>query len=155
MSEKKPNINEEEVEAVALATPVDLDEELEDEDYDDDEEETYSKNKNDKDEDVSRQADIEAITSELTGVDEGTVKLVFNTAWDTICKELEQGRVVKLHGKGRFYLSKRSARVGRNPLTGEEHDVPEREAMAFQTSPAFAKRLRKRREAINNATPEE
>lgn len=98
--------------------------------------------------DVLRQDDIEAITSEETGVDKDTVKTVFNTFWDTICKALEHGKTVKLHGKGRFYLSKRSARMGRNPLTGEEYRVPEREAMAFQTSPAYAKRLRERRKKL-------
>ncbi|MEC5422562.1 HU family DNA-binding protein [Virgibacillus sp. C22-A2] len=50
--------------------------------------------------------------------------------------------------KGLFYLSRRSSRIGRNPVTGEEFDVPEREAMAFRTSPAYAKRLRERRKVI-------
>lgn len=94
---------------------------------------------------VVRQGDIEAETARLTGVPRDTVKAVFNTFWDNICKELEAGHCVQLHGKGKFYLSERAARVGRNPLTGDEYDVPAREAMAFQTSPAYAKRLREMR----------
>lgn len=77
------------------------------------------------------------------------VKLVLDTAWDTIYDALVEGYTVKLHGKGQFYLSKRSARIGRNPHTGEEHHIPEREIMAFKVSHAVAKRLRKMREKVN------
>ncbi|PAF27360.1 HU family DNA-binding protein [Shouchella clausii] len=97
---------------------------------------------------VRNQNDIETRASELTGVHKDTVKTVFNAVWDAICEELENGNEVKLHGKGTFYLSRRSSRVGRNPLTGEEFDVPEREAMAFRTSPAYARRLRERRKEL-------
>lgn len=96
------------------------------------------------------QNDIEKTTSEITGVDKDIVKLVFDTIWLTMCKELEFGNVVKLHGKGKFYSSKRSARVGRNPSTCEEYDVPEREVMAFRTSPAYAKKFRDRREELKH-----
>lgn len=96
-------------------------------------------------ENVRKQNYIEEVAAKRTGVHKDTVKTVFNAVWETICEELENGYEVKLHGKGSFYLSKRSSRIGRNPLTGEEYDVPEREAMAFRTSPAFAKRLRERR----------
>lgn len=99
---------------------------------------------------ISKQRDIEKQASAMTGIPRDTVKIVFNAVWDTICKELESGRSVHLHGKGKFYLSKRVARMGRNPLTGDTYSVPEREAMAFQTSPAYAKRLRQKRAVINN-----
>ncbi|MBS4189948.1 HU family DNA-binding protein [Bacillus sp. FJAT-49705] len=98
---------------------------------------------------VRNQNDIEIMASKATGVHKDTVKTVFNAMWDAICEELENGNEVKLHGKGSFYLSKRSSRIGRNPLTGEEFDVPEREAMAFQTSPAYARRLRRSRKALS------
>lgn len=99
-------------------------------------------------ENVRNQNYIEEIASKRTGVHKDTVKTVFNAVWDSICEELENGYEVKLHGKGSFYLSKRSSRMGRNPLTGEEYDVPEREAMAFRTSPAFARRLREHRKRL-------
>lgn len=99
-------------------------------------------------ENVRNQNDIEEMAAERTGVHKDTIKTVFNAVWESICEELEAGNEVKLHGKGSFYLSKRSSRKGRNPLTGEEYDVPEREAMAFRTSPAFAKRLREHRKKM-------
>lgn len=101
---------------------------------------------------VRNQNFIEERASEKSGVHEDTIKAVFNAVWDSICEEVERGNEVKLHGKGSFYLSKRSSRVGRNPLTGEEFDVPEREAMAFRTSPAYAKRLREFRERLKKET---
>lgn len=94
---------------------------------------------------IRNQDYIEARAAEITGEDKVKVKDIFNACWFAICDELEQGNTVKLHGKGKFYLSRRSSRIGRNPATGEEHIVPEREAMAYQTSPAYAKKLRERR----------
>ncbi|MCC2248971.1 HU family DNA-binding protein [Virgibacillus sp. AGTR] len=97
---------------------------------------------------VRNQDYIEVKASKRSGVHKDTVKTVFNAVWDSLCEELENGNEVKLHGKGSFYLSKRSSRIGRNPLTKEEFEVPEREAMAFRTSPAYARRLRERRKEL-------
>lgn len=91
---------------------------------------------------------IEHVVHERTGIDQHTVKTVFNTFWDVICEELENGNAVKLHGKGKYYLSKRKPRVGRNPSTGQEYGVPEREVMMFSPSPAYAKRLREVRNRV-------
>lgn len=79
-----------------------------------------------------------------------TVNKLINQTWEIICDEIEEGNTVKLHGKGTFYLSERAARMGRNPQTGEEHQVPDREVMAFRVSPAYAKRLRKIRHNISD-----
>lgn len=91
---------------------------------------------------VRNQEFLEEQVSTTTGVDQETVKLVFDEMWEAIRRQLEEGNSVKLHGKGRFYLSRRSSRIGRNPQTKEEYRVPAREAMAFQNSQAYAKRLR-------------
>lgn len=72
-------------------------------------------------------------------------KLIIDTLWDVIYDALVDGYVIKLHGKGQFYLSKRSARVGRNPHTGIKYDIPARETMAFKVSHALSTRLRAER----------
>lgn len=82
------------------------------------------------------------MAAEASGIHPDTIKTAFDTCWAVIQHELEEGNWVKMHGKGTFYLSKRGSRMGRNPATGEEFAVPEREAMAFQTSPAYGKHLR-------------
>ena len=93
---------------------------------------------------------IEKRVVEETNIDEKTVKRVFDSGWRALCAELEDGNTVKLHGKGTFYLSQRSGRMGRNPETGEAFPIPAREAMAFRTSPAYAKRLREIRANKND-----
>lgn len=90
---------------------------------------------------VRNQDDIERRAAELTGLPKDTIKTSVNGVWDAVCEALEDGDSVKFHGKGQYYLSKRSERKGRNPSTGEEYTVPAREAMAFKVSPAYAKRL--------------
>lgn len=115
---------------------------------DDEDDEVYPNSESDRDDMIIKQAGIEEWASKTSGLDSDTIKTAFNAAWDAICSALEQGYTVKLHGKGRFYLSRRSSRIGRNPATGEEYDVPEREAMAFQTSAAYAKRLRAYRKMV-------
>ncbi|OMF76791.1 HU family DNA-binding protein [Paenibacillus glucanolyticus] len=89
-----------------------------------------------------KQSYIVEVAAEESGIHPDTVKTSFDACWAVIQNELEMGNWVKLHGKGTFYLSKRKKRIGRNPSTGEEFDVPEREAMAFQTSSAYGKYLR-------------
>lgn len=90
---------------------------------------------------VRKQDDIERRAAARTGIPKETIKTAFNACWEAICEELENGNAVKMHGKGLFYLSKRSPRMGRNPATGVQYQIPAREAMAFQTSPAYAKKL--------------
>lgn len=104
---------------------------------------------------VRNQEYIEQRAAELTGHDKATVKAVFDACWDAIRDELEVGNTVKLHGKGRFYLSRRSSRIGRNPQTKEQYHVPEREAMAFQNSQAYAKKLREVRRQRLGLPPED
>lgn len=90
-----------------------------------------------------KQKDIVARAAVSSGLSKTVMNTAFNALWDEICASLEDGVPVKLHGKGTFYLSKRSSRVGRNPQTKEEHIVPAHEAMAFKPSGAYLKRLRK------------
>lgn len=104
---------------------------------------------------VRNQEYIEQRAADITGHDKDTVKAVFDACWDAIREELEHGNTVKLHGKGRFYLSRRSSRIGRNPQTKEQFHVPEREAMAFQNSQAYAKKLREVRRQRLGLPPED
>lgn len=50
---------------------------------------------------------------------------------DTIGRQLKKGDPVSLIGFGTFSISKREARVGRNPRTGEELRVPARRVPKF------------------------
>lgn len=49
----------------------------------------------------------------------------------TIAKALRKGQGVTLAGFGRFGVSKRRARVGRNPRTGQQIQIPARKVPKF------------------------
>lgn len=50
----------------------------------------------------------------------------------TVSDSLARGDEVKLIGFGTFAVSERSARVGRNPQTGAEIQIPARKAATFR-----------------------
>jgi nucleoid DNA-binding protein len=61
--------------------------------------------------------------------------------FDTIADALERGDEVRIHGFGAFKTAQRSARVGRNPRTGESVSVPARRAVRFSPSTNLASRF--------------
>ena len=96
---------------------------------------------------VYRQSDMEKmVTKSLKGhpasVTQAQTKAVIDTLWDKLYDAMIKGYTVKFHGKGQFYLSQRSARTGRNPNTGIEYDIPQRELMAYRVSRELSKRMR-------------
>lgn len=109
---------------------------------------------------VKKQEDIEKLIRQQAIKDgrripKKDIKYIVNQFWDKLCGELEVGHSVKLHGKGVFYISERSERMGRNPNTGEYALIPKRQAMAFRVSTAYAKKFAEiRRDAESDFKPE-
>jgi integration host factor subunit alpha len=58
------------------------------------------------------------------------VELVF----DTLKETLERGDKVKISGFGNFLVKQKNTRVGRNPQTGEEIEIPARRVLTFRPS---------------------
>ncbi len=56
---------------------------------------------------------------------------------DTITKALKKGQSVTLVGFGTFSVSKRKARVGRNPQTGKEIKIPAKKVPKFSVGKAL------------------
>ena len=54
------------------------------------------------------------------------------TVFDTITKALSRGEEVSIAGFGIFKTSKRAARTGRNPKTGERIQIPARTRPKFR-----------------------
>ena len=67
------------------------------------------------------------------------VDLVF----DEICESLINGEEVKFAGVGSFKILNKSARIGRNPKTGETAIVSARRVAAFRPCSEFRKRVAK------------
>ena len=56
---------------------------------------------------------------------------------DTVTAELKKGNKVQLVGFGTFEVSKRAARKGRNPQTGEEMKIKASKTPKFKPGKAF------------------
>ena len=51
------------------------------------------------------------------------IKMLVETTFSTIINQLSNGESVRIVGFGNFEVRRRIARVGRNPLTGEEMQI--------------------------------
>ena len=76
----------------------------------------------------------------------GLTKVKAEEAVDTILEQvkegLRQGEPVILRRFGSFQVREKRARIGRNPKTGEEADIPARRVVRFKCGKYF-------REAVN------
>lgn len=66
---------------------------------------------------------------------------VVTTILDTIIDKLAEGGRVELRGFGAFSTRERTARVGRNPRTGEAVKVPAKRAPHFKPGKELRERL--------------
>lgn len=57
---------------------------------------------------------------------------------DAITNQLASGESVSLIGFGTFSVSERSARVGKNPRTGESLEIPAKRVAKFKAGKALA-----------------
>jgi len=57
--------------------------------------------------------------------------------FEAISKALKKGQAVTLVGFGTFGVSKRKARVGRNPQTGKEIKIPAKKVPKFSAGKAL------------------
>lgn len=74
---------------------------------------------------------IEAVATKagLTKADAGRA---VDALFEVITKALKSGNKVPVIGFGTFAVSKRAAREGRNPRTGETVKIPARKAVTFK-----------------------
>jgi DNA-binding protein HU-beta len=66
---------------------------------------------------------------------------VVETVIDTVSDELAKGGEVALAGFGKFSISHRAARQGRNPSTGATINIAASKAAKFSAASALKKRL--------------
>ena len=65
----------------------------------------------------------------LTQID---VKKIVQRTLDSILEALERGETVELRNFGVFKVKNRRGRLGRNPRTGQEVQVPEKKVVVFK-----------------------
>ena len=69
-------------------------------------------------------AELITAVSEKTGLSKKDSEKAVNAALDTITETLEIGEKVQLVGFGVFDVKERGVRIGRNPKTKEEIEIP-------------------------------
>jgi len=74
---------------------------------------------------------IDAIAKE-TGVTKTDVEKVFNATFETIKKDLKKNEKSSIANFGTFKVSKRAARTGRNPQTGETIKIAASKSVSFK-----------------------
>ena len=79
-------------------------------------------------------ADIIEEIAKNTGLTKSDIALVANQFISTLIEGLKQSKHIELRGFGSFDVKKRAQRVARNPKSGEQVIVPERDVPVFKPS---------------------
>ena len=84
--------------------------------------------------------DAIAAHSKLTKADAGRA---LEATIETLEKQLKKGDRIALVGFGSFSISKRAARMGRNPQTGKEIKIAAKKVVKFKAGADLAKKVNK------------
>lgn len=76
---------------------------------------------------------IKAI-AEKTGFTQKDVTVVVDAMIEAVTETVAAGEDVKISGLGKFSVTERAARSGRNPQTGEAIEIPATKALKFKAS---------------------
>ena len=82
-------------------------------------------------------AELVAAVAEKTALSKKDSEKAVNAAFDAISETLVEGGKVQLVGFGSFETKERNARVGRNPRTKEEIEIPASRVPAFKAGKAL------------------
>jgi DNA-binding protein HU-beta len=79
--------------------------------------------------------------AQRTGLATSQARQVVEATIDVVSDELAAGGEVALAGFGKFSVSQRAARLGRNPSTGQTIQISASKAAKFSAASALKKRL--------------
>ena len=85
--------------------------------------------------------DLADRVAERTGLAGSQARQAVEAAIDAVSDELAAGGEVSIAGFGKFSVSQRAARQGRNPATGETINIAASKAAKFSAASALKKRL--------------
>ena len=86
--------------------------------------------------------DLARAVADETGLTNGQAKEAIEATLEQIANELGAGNEVSLPGFGKFAISERSARQGRNPQTGETIEIRAARVPRFSASAPLKAALR-------------
>jgi DNA-binding protein HU-beta len=82
-------------------------------------------------------AELVAAVAEKSGLSKKDSEKAVNAAFDAISAELTKGGKVQLVGFGSFETKTRNARIGRNPRTKQEIEIPASRVPVFKAGKAL------------------
>ncbi len=85
---------------------------------------------------------VEAMANE-TGLTKADSERALKAFIKVVEAELSKGNPISLVGFGTFDISNRSARKGRNPLTGAEINIPASKSVKFKVGKALKEKVNK------------
>ena len=88
-------------------------------------------------------AELVSAVAEKTGMSKKDSEKAVNAAFDTITEALAAGDKVQLVGFGAFEVKERGARIGRNPKTKEEIEIPASRVASFKVGTALKEAVTK------------
>ena len=88
-------------------------------------------------------AELIAAVAEKTGLSKKDSEKAINATFDTITLSMEAGEKVQLVGFGAFDVKERGSRMGRNPKTKEEIEIPASRVPVFKAGKALKEALSK------------
>ena len=84
-----------------------------------------------------KKADLVEAIAEKTGLTKADSNRALDAVFETITEALKKGERVPVTGFGTFNVTKRKAREGRNPQTGEKVKIAARKAVTFKAGSAL------------------
>ena len=86
---------------------------------------------------IMNKAELIAVVADKTGLSKKDSEKAVNAAFDTIVETLVAGDKVQMVGFGVFDVKERGVRVGRNPKTREEIEIPATKVPFFKAGKAM------------------
>ncbi len=91
--------------------------------------------------DTMNKGDLITKISEDAGISRTQANAAIDSFVDAVTKSLKSGGKVTLVGFGTFSVGKRSARVGRNPQTGETLKIKAKKVAKFKAGKELAEKI--------------
>ena len=87
-------------------------------------------------------ADLIAKLSKDAGITKEKANITIDSLIDGVTKGLRKGNRVTLVGFGTFYTTKRKARIGRNPQTGETIQIKAKRVARFKPGKELERKVK-------------
>ncbi len=90
-----------------------------------------------------QKADLVGKIADESGISKAAAERALSSLLSNVTKELKNGGRVSLVGFGTFSISKRAARMGRNPRTGEAIQIKARKVPKFSAGKTLKNAIKK------------